>query len=490
MLVAAIGAIALLAPACGAEPTAASAPGDGRDAAAAGTTIPNAAAGSAPAATTPVGNDSPLPTSSTVSVLPAFAPTTMAPPTVSILTTPSCPTRAAPVPPSTIAGDTAPPASLALANALAELNRSGASVAISVRVDGLGDIVSQNPTQLLIPASNQKLLVAAAVLEALPHDDRLVTSVVATGPTTSGGVVHGDLVLVGGGDPSLTSTAARSLHSLDALSAQLQARGITRVEGRLVVDDTRYDSARVAPGWPSNTWASNVGPLSALIVNRNREGTDVGYLNDPALGNVELFRASLTAAGITVAGPTAPGGPTAGERLASVSSMTIRELVAEMLGKSDNLTAEVLVKELGYRRSGTGSTAAGLAAAREIVAGLCVTVDGTDADGSGLSRDDRRSTSSLRSLLEIARSRPWWPILRDALPLAGRSGTLTTRMVGPSTAGNVRAKTGSTLVARSLSGYLTTAGGRATVFSILVNTPNNTADNAIDAFVTAVAELP
>jgi D-alanyl-D-alanine carboxypeptidase/D-alanyl-D-alanine-endopeptidase (penicillin-binding protein 4) len=369
------------------------------------------------------------------------------------------------------------------------LNRAGASVAVTVRVDGVGDVVSQNADQLLVPASNQKLLVAVAAFEALPLDERLETTVVATGPTIDG-EVRGDLVLVGGGDPGLMSSAARGLDSLDALVASLQARGITRVQGRLLVDEGRYDAERVAPGWPANAWASNIGPLSALVVNRNREGQDPAYLTDPAMGNAASFVAALGAAGITVAGPVEHGASPPGERLAAVSSLTLRELVAEMLSKSDNLVAEILVKELGYRYRGIGSTAEGLAVAREVVAGLCVAFDGNDADGSGLSRDDHHSARALRELLEVARTRPWWPTFRDALPLAGRSGTLTTRLAGPSTAGNVRAKTGSTMVSRALSGYVTTAGGRQTVFSILINTPNAAAEPAIDAFVTAVAQLP
>jgi D-alanyl-D-alanine carboxypeptidase/D-alanyl-D-alanine-endopeptidase (penicillin-binding protein 4) len=178
-----------------------------------------------------------------------------------------------------------------------------------------------------------------------------------------------------------------------------------------------------------------------------------------------------------------------------------------MLNQSDNLIAELLVKEVGYRVSrsaggaeaapaavaGTGrapgSTAAGLAAVTDAVRGLGVPLAGEAADGSGLSRNDRRSAREWRSLLQAALPRPWAERLVGSLPLAGRNGTLARRFAGTAAEANLRAKTGWIDEARSLSGYLTTAGGRHVVFSVIVNgtTPTSPALNALDGLVAAIA---
>jgi D-alanyl-D-alanine carboxypeptidase/D-alanyl-D-alanine-endopeptidase (penicillin-binding protein 4) len=81
-------------------------------------------------------------------------------------------------------------------------------------------------------------------------------------------------------------------------------------------------------------------------------------------------------------------------------------------------------------------------------------------------------------------------VLLDSLPLAGRSGTLAGRLTSAATAGNVRAKTGSIIPGRALSGYVTTASGRSGVFSVVVNGDNpGRAQAAIDALVTSVAAI-
>ena len=149
------------------------------------------------------------------------------------------------------------------------------------------------------------------------------------------------------------------------------------------------------------------------------------------------------------------------------------------------------MKEVGYRiaRPAPGSTAGGLAAITDAVRNLGVPLAGVAADGSGLSRADRRSAREWRSLLQAARGQPWAERLVGSLPLGARTGTLARRFARTAAEGNVRAKTGWIDEARSLSGYLTTAGGRPVVFSIVINgtTPTSPALNALDTLVAAIA---
>jgi D-alanyl-D-alanine carboxypeptidase/D-alanyl-D-alanine-endopeptidase (penicillin-binding protein 4) len=293
-------------------------------------------------------------------------------------------------------------------------------------------------------------------------------------------------VIVGGGDPTLT---ARGPHSLDALAAQVRAAGIVRVSGPLAVDESRHDAARRPSGWQDWQVPAYAGPLSALMVERNRHRGDPAFLADPALANTELFRGALESHDVEAAGPVVHSlTPADGPVVARVTSQPVGALVTDTLLRSDNMAAELLLREVGRVGSGIGSTAAGAATTRAALAPLCVPVVGVDDDGSGLSRADARSAREWRVLLQAARGESWWPDLFNALPEAGRSGTLTSRFRGTPAEGNVRAKTGTIIGGIALSGYGTTRGGRAFVFSVIANGPaSNGAQPALDALVAAIA---
>ena len=155
--------------------------------------------------------------------------------------------------------------------------------------------------------------------------------------------------------------------------------------------------------------------------------------------------------------------------LATVDSAPVAQLVRSMLTNSDNFYAEMLLKEVGRQAKGKGTLENGVAAVRELAAAAGVALTGRAADGSGLSRDNSRPAREWTELLVAARDQPWFDSLLVGLPVAGRSGTLANRFLGTFGEANVRAKTGSVRATRALSGYLTTAGGRQVVFSLVVN---------------------
>ncbi len=232
----------------------------------------------------------------------------------------------------------------------------------------------------LVPASTQKVVVGQVALDRLGADHRFRTRVL--GPAPVDGVVTGDVALVGGGDPLLTTatyafvrrTAEQPLTFLDALADALVAGGVRRVTGRIVADDTRYDALRTVPSWPERYQRENqVGPLGALTVDDGfrldlpAEGSDDApvrrRVDDPALHAAEQLNALLFARGVAVDGGVAlgPAPPGAGE-LAAIDSAPLGDVVRQMLEESDNGTAELLTKELGVQAGTGGSTAAGTAA--------------------------------------------------------------------------------------------------------------------------------
>src|SRR5690606_1042552 len=107
---------------------------------------------------------------------------------------------------------------------------------------------------------------AMGALILLPHDLRLTTEVRATGPVTDEGVVQGDLVVVGGGDPMIKREGE---HSLQKLARLVRNAGITEVTGSVIGDESRYDQVRKAPGWLEWQQPLPGGSMSALMVNSN-----------------------------------------------------------------------------------------------------------------------------------------------------------------------------------------------------------------------------
>ncbi len=359
------------------------------------------------------------------------------------------------------------------------------AVGASVWVAGYGEILALEPDLALLPASNQKIFTAMGSLALFPRATVLTTSVAATAPVISGSI-DGDLVLVGGGDPTLT---ARGPHSLDTLAARVRAAGITTVRGALIADESRYEPARRAPGWQTWHIPAYAGPLSALMVDDNRSRTDDAYIEDPALGNGQMFLDALHRAGIEVTGPVKTGvAPAHARVVASLASPTVTDLIGDMLLRSDNEIAEMLTREAGLRTTGLGSTGAGTIAFDQAIARFCAELRGVSTDGSGLSRLDRRSTREWRSLLQAAKREPWWSQFVASLPEAGRSGTLSGRFRGTAAEGNLHAKTGTIIGGRALSGYMTTAGGRDVVFSIVANgDAAGDVQPAIDSLLAALA---
>lgn len=411
-------------------------------------------------------------TAATTTAAPATVATTAAPttrPEPTTTTAPRCPG------PPAAGGEPAPQGLVAALEAgLADPRFAGLAVSASIWVDGYGEVAASERELALFPASNQKLVTAAAVLAALPHDHRMVTSVLAAGD---------DLALVAGGDPTLTRA------SLDALAQQVVAAGVTTVAGDVLVDETRYEPARRAPGWQPWQQPAYVGPLSAFTVDDNRHLSDAAFLADPVTANGNLFRAALTRAGVAVAGATWPAPAPPGRELASLASPTVAELVTTMVRDSDNEVAEALTREAGVLLTDSGQTVAGVEALAAVLEDeLCLDLATGWADGSGLSRSDLRSAADMVAVIAAARTAPWWPTLRDGLPVAGVSGTLAERFRGTPAEGNLRAKTGTIIGGVSLSGEVTTAGGRLATFSVIVNGNGAAAaQQAVDDLMAALA---
>jgi D-alanyl-D-alanine carboxypeptidase/D-alanyl-D-alanine-endopeptidase (penicillin-binding protein 4) len=322
------------------------------------------------------------------------------------------------------------------------------TAAVAVDLSTGQTLFSRREQLALVPASNEKLAVTYAALVVLGPSFRIETTVLGDGQLIDG-VWHGDLVLKGYGDPTLTTGDLRRL------AAQLRDGGVRRVTGQVLGDESFFDTARVGPSWKPGFYGNESPPLSALTVNRTFYR---GLMSaEPALAAASAFRDALVRAGVRVAGRPGTGRAT-GEAfpLASVNSPPVSVLVRWMNRDSDKFLAELLLKQLGTTDGGPGTSARGATLVRATLAAGSVPLTGVRlVDGSGLSPSDRLTAGALVGILEAA-----WRDARvraafvDSLPVAGVTGTLADRMRAPPARGRVIAKTGTTSTASTLAGYV------------------------------------
>ncbi len=352
------------------------------------------------------------------------------------------------------------------------------------------------------PASAMKLVTAFTALTVLPAQTRFTTTLVASG-TIAGGVLAGDLVLVGGGDPMLSSSTAPTYPQpgrITDLADAVRRRGITRVTGGLVVDASSFTGPATAPGWkPTYVSEGSVAPVSALMVDGGRRpGRTTGPRTPtPDLAAGRRLVDLLQVRGIGVTGPVRRGAATAGAtKLASVQSPPLPALVERMLLTSDNDIAEALLRRAATARGQPASFAGGAQ-----VALATLTAEGIPTtavvlrDGSGLSRANRLTTDTLAAVVRAAAAdeRPHLRPLLSGLPVAGFSGTLASRYRTAPTrdaAGRVRAKTGSLDNVTTLAGTVLTRSGQLLAFSVSADrVPTATVTPAARALDVAVAML-
>jgi D-alanyl-D-alanine carboxypeptidase/D-alanyl-D-alanine-endopeptidase (penicillin-binding protein 4) len=430
-----------------------------------------------------------------------------------------------------------------------------------------GEVVyASNAGRLFVPASNTKLFTTALALTRLGPDYRFQTVVRQEGP---------DVVLYGGGDPTLSGRAvpyrkgpdpAEPLAAIEALADQVAASGIRRIDGDIIGDDTAYVWEPYPQGWAGDDALWDYGaPVSALTVNDNvfaltlrasaageppavtlspaleyftidnRVRTGPGLENrvrmerpagtrqlllwgtmpsdpvtatklllaidDPALYAACALADALERRGIEIRGrPVArhrfPSDEAAGQpegvELARRTSPPLGETLTILDKVSQNLHAEMALREVARVRRGTGSRQAGLEEERDFLkeAGI-ERGEYQFADGSGLARSGLVTPAAIVALLRYMYASMYRDQWISLLPVGGEDGTLGTRFNGNRAAARIHAKTGSLSHVAALSGYAEKASGGMLAFSILVNNFNSQGADVralIDKIALLVAE--
>ncbi|WP_225824898.1 D-alanyl-D-alanine carboxypeptidase/D-alanyl-D-alanine-endopeptidase [Streptomyces naphthomycinicus] len=339
----------------------------------------------------------------------------------------------------------------------------------------------------LTPASTTKIATAVAALSALGPDHRLTTRT-ALEPDTR------ELVLVGGGDPTLTAhTRTGGWAGLRALAADTaKALGKRNIhEITLSYDATLYSGPALHPIGVND----NLAPVSALTVDEGRTDDSVSgpapRVSDPAADAAARFAGFLKDAGITTTTPGPSKASTRAETLATVSSPPLSALVERMLTNSDNDIAEALVRHTALASGRPASFAGGAEAVATQLRGLGLPTSGASFhDGSGLDRADRLTAGLLTALLAKAADpdRPGLRPVLTGLPVAGFTGTLSGRYTDGA-AGVVRAKTGTLTGVNTLAGTVVDQDGHLLAFAFLASDTTDAleAQSALDRTATALA---
>jgi D-alanyl-D-alanine carboxypeptidase/D-alanyl-D-alanine-endopeptidase (penicillin-binding protein 4) len=320
------------------------------------------------------------------------------------------------------------------------------------------------------PASTAKLLTSLAALTTLDPTDTLTTTVVA-------GSAPGEVVLVGGGDPTLSTTAPSADYPGAATVADLATQVRQALAGqqvtRVVVDNSLFTGPLTAVGWgPDDAPSTYAAPVTATAV----DGARVQPGRDPRSGSpgTDAGQALAVALGAPSAAIELGTAPAGARTLGSVESAPIARLVEQALNASDNLLAEDLGRQVAIAR---GLPASFDGAAQAITAALGdagLDTTGLDiSDSSGLAGDDRVPA---RLLVDVLRGAADGSIagadgLLSGLPVAGYDGTLAERAVagGDAGPGSVRAKTGTLLGTNDLAGTVLTADGRLLAFAVMAD---------------------
>ncbi|HEV2309906.1 MAG TPA: D-alanyl-D-alanine carboxypeptidase/D-alanyl-D-alanine-endopeptidase [Acidimicrobiia bacterium] len=373
--------------------------------------------------------------------------------------------------------------------------------------EGAEPLAALNPTAALLPASTEKLLTATAALATLGPNFKYETKVVSDQSPDSSGTLD-RLWLVGAGDPVLaTANYVTYLQSrpeesgfittsLESLADAIVAKGVKRIPGGIIGDDSRYDAQRYVPSWESSYRTDpQIGPLGALTVNGGYQvqgTTRLVPVPDPALYAATELTTLLKARGVQVGSPSAhTKAPAGATPITSIFSPTLHDILVSTLERSDNLAAELLAKEMGVHASGQGTTAAGTQVITTTLTRLGMPTAGLALnDASGLDRGDRLSCTTLAAVLNLAQT-PQFQTILQGLPVAGQLGTLADRLAGTPLAGKLKAKTGTLNGVSSLAGLL--AGGRPLQFALLVNgnVPDKAAADAVrERFAGILATFP
>jgi D-alanyl-D-alanine carboxypeptidase/D-alanyl-D-alanine-endopeptidase (penicillin-binding protein 4) len=421
-----------------------------------------------------------------------------------------------------------------------------ANVGIEVReVNARSPLISLNAEKPMNPASVMKLLTTYAGLELLGPAYTWKTEAWLSGKLDANGVLHGDLILKGTGDPKL------SLEQFWLWLRELRNRGLRDIEGDLVLDRSAFDLPPFDPAaFDNDPLRPYNGGADALLLNGNvltlrlvPQDKSVVLLDEPKLAGLvpenrlrlvqrascgewddaiqvtiadgklslkgdypalcgernfylsplpprdyvyAVFRTLWQESGGNLRGGLRDGAtPADATLLSSHSSPPLAEVIRDTNKFSNNVMARQLLLSLSLKPGAPASIAASVATLRQWLQGAGMSFPELVLEnGSGLSRQERISPQHLAQLLQHASGSRFQAEFEASLPIVGLDGTLRKRYKDHALAGHAHLKSGSLNEARAIAGFLQSRSGRQWIVVCLVNQPAATAAQpAFDALL-------
>ncbi|WP_409184534.1 D-alanyl-D-alanine carboxypeptidase/D-alanyl-D-alanine-endopeptidase [Amycolatopsis sp. VS8301801F10] len=357
----------------------------------------------------------------------------------------------------------------------------------------LWDHASNTP---LTPASTTKILTVAAALLAMEPTKRISTKIVQ-------GAQPGTVIIVGGGDPSLTALPVGTDSPLYPGAAHLddlvnQAKKAGGDIKKVQLDASAYTGPNTAPGWEPGDAPSLFGaPIVPAMTDGGRGNPKVDETMRSANPGTALTQLVADKLGASPAG--AAKAPEGAKVLGEVQSAPLPDLAYALLQISDNVLADALGRQVAMATGGEASFAGASAAVKKVLADHGFDVNGLQLfDTSGLSNQNKVPARLLAQVLAAAAGPdgkdPNTPKLRPllaGLPVAGSpEGTLHGRYHSGETQGGrgwVRAKTGTLTGVNTLAGYVLDSDNRVLAFAFMSNgSEKNSGQAALDVLATAL----
>jgi D-alanyl-D-alanine carboxypeptidase/D-alanyl-D-alanine-endopeptidase (penicillin-binding protein 4) len=391
-------------------------------------------------------------------------------------------------------------------------------------------LAAVNAHKLFVPASNMKVVTLAAAAAKLGWDYTYATTIRATG-SIANGILDGDLIVIGSGDPSLTVSGGMADRVFADWATRLKAAGVHVVTGRLVGDGTALGAVPYGDGW---MWDDLVDEYSAGVsaLQLNEDAVRVTIAPGPAVGASAAVSVAPLAGAVTIDNnittsaadleptvtlrrlpgsqrldltgtiPLAHAPMTSGVSVADPAQFFVDSMRTALIKNGVDIKQSAvgspqripnpeprITTLFTYQSPPLSTLAVRLMkiSQNQYAETLYRTIGGHEAvlqilqpwglapadlvqrDGSGLSRYDLVTPEAFVTILTHVwnDARAKDPFVAS-LPVAGDLG-LTNRMKGTAAEGNARAKTGSMTGVRALSGFVTSADGEPLVFSILAN---------------------
>ncbi|MDE6226244.1 MAG: D-alanyl-D-alanine carboxypeptidase [Muribaculaceae bacterium] len=332
------------------------------------------------------------------------------------------------------------------------VRRSGvASVSMAVKITDLSDgkvLGSHNSSTPLVPASIMKSVTTAALLEEGGEEFRFHTRVYVDGDIDMG-ILRGNIIVEGGGDPSLHSGVEPYGGDLfTEIAETLRDMGIMQIEGSVIIDETAFPGPSRPATWMPADFSTSYGTGFHALNYRNNVSGNKAVENPGSLFSRHLA-ARLNELGIPVQGKRMNEGRRT--QILDHLSPPVDEIMRSCMMRSDNLFAESMFRMYGRLKGGSGTAADASAKAMARWKDTKLPMEGvTIVDGSGLSRSNRVTADFMTGMLTEMSGDPTYA---SFFPLAGQEGTLRRFLAGSPLEGYIAMKTGSMRGIQCYAGY-------------------------------------